>query len=172
MSHPLDADEFVLDAIVEVPRHSRNKYEIDHVTGRLRLDRTLFTSSRYPADYGFFPGTLAGDGDPLDVMVLLDEPTFPGCLIRVRPVGVLLMTDEHGEDAKILGVTAADPRFSAISDVNDVAPHLLREIAHFFAVYKEIEPGKHSEVEGWADLAHALDYVARARSAFLDGIVH
>ncbi|HET6794393.1 MAG TPA: inorganic diphosphatase [Acidimicrobiales bacterium] len=152
-------------AVIEIPRGSRNKYEADHETGEIWLDRMLFTATQYPADYGFIPDTLADDGDPLDVLVLLDEPTFPGCRIRARVVGVFRMTDEKGEDAKILAVPATDPRWEQVDDLDDLPPHLLREIAHFFDVYKELEPGKTTDTVGWEDAAAGADTVDRARRA-------
>ena len=138
-----------IEVIVEIPQGSRNKYEMDHDTGRIRLDRMLFTSTRYPADYGFATGTLAEDGDPLDVLILLGEPTFPGCEITVRPVGVFWMSDEHGPDAKVLAVPARDPRSADVQDLGDVPDYVLAEISHFFDVYKELEPGKDTDVRSW-----------------------
>jgi inorganic pyrophosphatase len=137
--------------MVEIPKGSRNKYEMDHALGRIRLSRMLFTSTRYPVDYGFIPGTLAEDGDPLDIMVLLDESTFPGCEIDVRPVGLFWMSDEAGPDAKILAVPATDPRFAKISELRYVPEHLLSEIRHFFEIYKALEPGKGTDIRGWQD---------------------
>ena len=157
-----------VDAIIEVPQGSRNKYEMDPVSGRIRLDRMLFTSTRYPADYGFIPGTLAEDGEPLDVMVLLGEPAFPGCAVTARPVGVFWMTDEKGPDAKILAVPAGDPRYAGLRDLGDVPGHLLDEIGHFFDIYKDLDPDRHSEVRGWADRRAALDTLEQARQAFRD----
>ena len=109
-----------VEVIVEIPQGSRNKYEVDHETGRIRLDRMLFTSTRYPLDYGFIPDTLAEDSDPLDAMIMLEEPTFPGCQVTVRPIGVFWMSDEHGPDAKILTVPAHDPRYAGLQDLDDV----------------------------------------------------
>ena len=131
-----------VEVVVEIPKGTRNKYEADHETGEIWLDRMLFTSTRYPEDYGYVPKTLAADGDPLDALVLLEEPTFPGCHVRARPVGVFLMSDESGDDAKLLCVTASDPRQSSVQDLEDLPPHELEEIAHFFAIYKSIEPGQ------------------------------
>jgi inorganic pyrophosphatase len=131
-----------IDVVVEIPRGSRNKYEMDHDTGRIRLDRRLFTATVYPADYGFVPDTLAEDGDPLDVLVLLEDPTFPGCWINVRPVGVLWMTDDKGPDAKIICVEPHEPKYADVHDLTDVQPQLLEEIKHFFDVYKMLEPGR------------------------------
>jgi inorganic pyrophosphatase len=144
-----------IEMVVEIPRGSRNKYEMDHRLGRIRLDRMLFTSTQYPVDYGFVPGTLAEDGDALDAMTLLEEPTFPGCSIRVRPIGVFWMHDEHGPDAKILTVPPNDPRYAEMWELTDVPGHLLAEIGHFFHIYKELEPCKESDVRGWQHRAEA-----------------
>src|ERR1700746_2569980 len=154
-----------VDVLVEVPMGSRNKYEMDPKTGRIRLDRMLFTSTRYPLDYGFISGTLAEDGDPLDVLVWLDEPTFPGCLVTVRLVAVFWLADERGPDAKLLGVAAHDIRKNRIRDLPDVPPHLLNEIGHFFDIYKELEPGKSTDVRGWMDRAEAERVIKEARVA-------
>jgi len=144
------------DVTIEIPKGQRNKYEMDHKTGRIRLDRMLFTSTRYPADYGFIEGTLAEDGDPLDALVLLDEPTFPGCLIRCRPIGMFRMRDENGRDDKVLSVPATDPRVAHLTDIRDVSEFELLEIQHFFEVYKELEPGKQVEAAAWVGAAEAL----------------
>ncbi|MGH9064927.1 MAG: inorganic diphosphatase [Acidimicrobiales bacterium] len=154
-----------IEAVIEIPKGSRNKYEADHDTGTIWLDRMLFTATQYPADYGFVPGTMADDGDPLDVLVLLDEPTFPGCHIRARPVGLFRMQDEKGVDTKILAVPATDPRWREITDIGDLAPFLLDEIRHFFEVYKDLEPGKATTIEGWAGADEARQEVERARLA-------
>ncbi len=151
--------------IVEIPRGSRNKYEMDHDTGEIWLDRMLFTATRYPTDYGFFPHTLGDDGDPLDALVLLDEPTFPGCHIWVRPVAVFWMTDEKGADAKVLCVPASDPRWEQYQDMHDLPEHLLDEIGNFFDVYKLLEPGKGSETRGWEGAAAAQAAIAQAKAA-------
>jgi len=143
------------DVIVEIPKGQRNKYEMDHESGRIRLDRMLFTSTRYPADYGYIEGTLAPDGDPLDALVLLDEPTFPGCLIRCRAVGMFRMRDEMGSDDKVLCVAATDPRMAHLADIEDVSEFELLEIQHFFEVYKELEPGKKVEAANWVSRAEA-----------------
>jgi inorganic pyrophosphatase len=155
-----------IEVVVEIPRGSRNKYEMDHETGAIWLDRMLFTATQYPADYGFVPHTLAEDGDPLDVLVLLDEPTFPGCHIRVRPVGVFWMTDEAGPDAKVLCVPATDPRVEKIRDLADLPPFLLHEIEHFFTVYKDVEPEKSVETGGWEGAEKAAEVVVSARERF------
>ena len=154
-----------IEVIIEVPQGSRNKYEMDHSTGRIRLDRMLFTSTRYPADYGFIPHTLAEDGDPLDALVLLGEPAFPGAQLTARPVAVFWMSDEHGPDAKILAVPAHDPRYDHLRDLPDVPAHLLAEISHFFEVYKELEPGKSTDVRGWQDRRAAEQAIAEALRA-------
>jgi inorganic pyrophosphatase len=143
------------DVVIEIPKGQRNKYEMDHETGRIRLDRMLFTSTRYPADYGFIEDTLAEDGDPLDALVLLEEPTFPGCLIRCRPIGMFRMRDEKGPDAKILCVPATDPRHEAMRDIDQIPKFDRLEIQHFFEVYKDLEPGKRVEGAGWASRAEA-----------------
>jgi inorganic pyrophosphatase len=137
------------DVTVEIPKGQRNKYELDHATGRIRLDRMLFTSTRYPADYGYIENTLGMDGDPLDALVILDEPTFPGCLITCRAIGMFRMTDEAGGDDKVLCVPATDPRMSHLTDINDVPEFDRLEIQHFFETYKDLEPGKSVEGAEW-----------------------
>jgi inorganic pyrophosphatase len=136
---------------------------MDKDTGHIWLDRMLFTATQYPADYGFVAGTLGEDGDALDALMLLDEPTFPGCHIRARPVAVFHMTDEKGPDEKLLCVPATDPRWAGIGDADDLNPHLLREIEHFFDVYKELEPKKRTDVGGWSGRAVAESVVEDAR---------
>jgi inorganic pyrophosphatase len=143
------------EVTIEIPKGQRNKYEMDHETGRIRLDRMLFTSTRYPADYGFIEHTLADDGDPLDALVLLDEPTFPGCQIRCRAIGMFRMRDEKGVDDKVLCVPATDPRMAHLRDISDVSEYDRLEIQHFFQVYKALEPGKEVEAATWADVAAA-----------------
>ena len=163
------SDREPVEVVVEIPKGSRNKYEIDHDTGEVWLDRHLFTAVQYPTDYGFVPHTLGDDGDPLDALVLLDEPTFPGCRIKGRPVGVFWMTDEAGPDAKILVVPAGDPRWDAVQDVGDVSDHLKMEILHFFSIYKDLEPSKTAIVEEWHDRAAAWTAIEAAEAAHLDG---
>jgi inorganic pyrophosphatase len=162
------------DVTVEIPQGQRNKYEMDHETGRIRLDRLLFTSTRYPADYGFIEGTLADDGDPLDALVLLEEPTFPGCLIRCRSIGMFRMRDENGRDDKVLSVPATDPRVAHLQDIGDVSEFYLLEIQHFFEVYKELEPGKQVEAARWVDRAEAEAEIeaCRVRLAESGGLGH
>jgi inorganic pyrophosphatase len=140
-----------VDVVVEIPAGSRNKYEMDHARGRIRLDRMLFTSTRYPADYGYVEGTLAPDGEPLDALVLTGDPTFPGVLICARPIGMFRMRDEVGQDNKILCVPAGDPRLARLQDLGDLPEFHRMEIQHFFEVYKELEPGKSVEAACWAD---------------------
>jgi inorganic pyrophosphatase len=157
-----------VEVIVEIPKGSRNKYEMDHVTGELWLDRHLFTATTYPADYGFIRDTLGGDGDPLDALVLLNEPTFPGCHLWARPVGVFRMHDEAGDDAKILCVLADDPRWASIDDIDDVDHHLINEIRHFFEIYKDLEPGKSAEIGEWAGRDAAFVEIETARQRHVD----
>ncbi|HEX6547804.1 MAG TPA: inorganic diphosphatase [Candidatus Dormibacteraeota bacterium] len=154
-----------INVTVEIPMGSRNKYELDHVTGRIRLDRTLFTATRYPADYGFIEQTLSEDGDPLDCLVMVSEPTFPGCLIVARPIGVFWMRDEKGPDAKILAVPAADSR-QEVNDIEELPKYVLLEISHFFDIYKDLEPGKSSDVHGWEGHLQAEREIERSRQRF------
>ncbi|WP_166980330.1 inorganic diphosphatase [Paramicrobacterium fandaimingii] len=143
------------DVVVEIPKGSRNKYEVDHETGRVYLDRVLFTGFVYPVDYGYFENTLGLDGDPVDALVLLEYPLFPGVVVKVRPVGVLNMSDEAGSDAKVVCVQHKDPRWQHIQDITDVPQHQRDEIEHFFKRYKDLEPNKWVEVDGWGDAAEA-----------------
>ena len=152
-----------VEVVVEIPKGTRNKYEMDHATGRIRLDRMLFTSTRYPSDYGFIEDTLADDGDPLDALVLLDEPTFPGCLITCRVIGMFRMRDENGADDKVLCVPAGDPRMEHLRDIHHVPEFDRLEIQHFFEVYKEIEPGKSVQGAAWADRTAAESEVKSCR---------
>ena len=138
-----------LEVIIEIPKGSRNKYEYDHETEAIKLDRFLFSSVVYPTDYGFIPDTHAGDGDPLDALVLLLEPTFPGCLIRCRAIGMFRMTDEKGRDDKVLCVPLTDPRQEHLRDIHHVPEFDRLEIQHFFEVYKDLEPGKSVEGAEW-----------------------
>ncbi len=146
-------DERSIDVVIEIPRGSRNKYEYDHERGVMRLDRRLFSATTYPSDYGFLPDSLGEDSDPLDALVLLDDPTFPGCWVRARPVGVFWMDDDKGPDAKIICVPAGDPRWDHIVEIEDVFKSMRAEIQHFFDVYKELEPGKHTSTRGFEDTA-------------------
>lgn len=160
----LDFLHMEITMVVEIPRGSRNKYEMDHDSGEIYLDRMLFTATRYPADYGFIPHTLAEDGDPLDAMALVSEPTFPGCRIRIRPLGVFLMLDQGEADHKILGVPVGDPVWKDAASLEDLPPHLLKELEHFFAIYKDLEEKK-TAVVGWHDRTEALAVIERARAA-------
>ena len=152
----------MLTVVVEIPKGSRNKYELDPGTGQIVLDRMLFTSMQYPADYGFIEGTLGGDGDTLDALVFVGEPTFPGCRIRVRAVGLFRMSDEKGPDEKILCVPLKDPMWSQVEDIGDLNENLRNEIEHFFQVYKDLE-GKKVDTEGFCDRVEAMRVVAEAR---------
>ena len=143
------------DVLVEIPKGQRNKYEVDHKTGRIRLDRTLFTATQYPADYGFIEGTLGQDGDPLDALVLIPEPTFPGCLVRARAIGMYRMTDEKGRDDKVLCVPAEDPRQEHLRDIHHLGEFDRMEIQHFFEIYKDLEPGKSVEGAMWVGRSDA-----------------
>ncbi|HEV8297672.1 MAG TPA: inorganic diphosphatase [Acidimicrobiales bacterium] len=156
-----------VEVIIEIPRDSRNKYEIDDDSGAVWLDRTLFTATRYPANYGFIPGTLAGDGDPIDVLVLMDEAVFPGVHVWARPIGVLEMRDEAGPDAKVLAVPFGDPRWDHLQDLTDIPALLRAEIDHFFEVYKALEPGKSTERSEWRDRARAHALIEEAQQAAL-----
>ncbi|GAC1326327.1 MAG: inorganic diphosphatase [Mycobacteriales bacterium] len=143
------------DVTIEIPKGQRNKYEMDHVTNRIRLDRMLFTSTRYPADYGYIENTLGEDGDPLDALVLLDEPTFPGCLIACRTIGMFRMTDEKGGDDKVLCVPSGDVRQEHLRDIRHLPEFERLEIQHFFEVYKDLEPGKSVEGASWVGRVEA-----------------
>ena len=155
------------DVTVEIPKGQRNKYELDHATGRIRLDRMLFTSTRYPADYGYIENTLGMDGDPLDALVLLEEPTFPGCLITCRAIGMFRMTDEEGGDDKVLTVPATDPRMAHFQDINDVSEFDRLEIQHFFETYKDLEPGKSVEGATWTGRKEAEEEIVASRERLL-----
>ncbi len=152
------------DVTIEIPAGQRNKYEMDHETGRIRLDRMLFTSTRYPHDYGFVDDTLGEDGDPLDALVLLSEPTFPGCLIRCRAIGMFHMRDEAGGDDKVLCIPTGDPRVKHIRDLHDVSDFDRLEIQHFFETYKDLEPGKSVEGAHWAGREEAEAEIGRSRA--------
>ena len=156
------------DVVIEIPRGSRNKYEVDHESGMIRLDRTLFTSTVYPADYGFVPETLGEDGDPLDALVLVLEPTFPGCLIRSRPIGMFRMRDENGPDDKILCVPASDPRQEHLQDLHHLPEFDRLEIEHFFLIYKQLEPGKCVTGQSWAGRRDAEAEVVASRQRLKD----
>ncbi len=153
--------------IVEIPKNSSNKYEYDTATGVFRLDRALYSPMHYPGDYGFIPGTLADDGDPMDVLVLVAQPSFTGCLIMVRPIGFLDMVDSGQPDQKVLAVPLRDPRYDQVETRNQVFPHTLREIEHFFAIYKELE-GKRTTMQGWQGPMEAREIIRRSRVRYLE----
>jgi inorganic pyrophosphatase len=148
----------VVYAVIEIPKGSRNKYEYDKDMEAFALDRVLYSPFHYPAEYGIIPKTLYDDGDPMDIMVLMDQPTFPGCVIETRPIGIMRMIDGDDKDDKILGVPINDPRCNDIKDINDVSSHLLDEIAHFFKEYKYLE-GKVTEVLGWENAEKAFEAI-------------
>ena len=144
------------DVLIEIPKGSRNKYEYDFELKKIRFDRMLFSSMMYPADYGFIPETLALDGDPLDVLVLGGEPTFPMCVMEVKPIGVFHMADEKGPDEKVICVPVSDPIWNSLNDLSDMNPHQIKEIEHFFQVYKDLDKKK-VDVGGWRNAIEAYD---------------
>jgi inorganic pyrophosphatase len=154
-----------IDVLVEIPRGSRNKYEFDRNRGVIRLDRVLYSSVHYPTDYGLIPQTRALDGDELDALVMVEEPTFPGCLVVARPIGVLLTHDEKGEDSKILAVPLGEPRFSDVWNLSGIPSHWLREIENFFQTYKRLQDVE-TELAGWADRDDALKTIELARRRY------
>ena len=156
----------LIEVVVEIPSGSRNKYEYDHLRHRFVLDRTLYSSVHYPCDYGFIEGSLAEDGDPLDVLVVISEPTFPGCVVRARPVGVLDMADEKGHDHKILAVAHDDPRWDQTRSLEDLSPHRMREIENFFQTYKALEK-RATDVRGWLGTEDAWRIIGEAVQAGL-----
>jgi inorganic pyrophosphatase len=158
-------DQEPILAFIEIPRGSRNKYELDPVAGHIRLDRVLYSSVHYPADYGFIMETLGGDGDPLDVLVVVQEPTFPGCVIPARAVGGLDMHDEKGSDFKVLAVPVGDPRYAHVATLSDLGSHWSREIETFFSTYKLLEE-KTTEVLGWHSAEEALSVIKECRERF------
>jgi len=162
-----DAPEIVR-MIVEIPQHSANKYEYDGKLGVFRLDRALYSPLHYPGDYGFIPGTLADDNDPLDCLVLVQQPSYPGVLIEVRPVGVLNMVDSDEHDQKILAVPTRNPRYDQIHTMDQIFSYVRREIEHFFTIYKELE-GKVTTMEGWGGPREARKAIMECRQRYLDG---
>jgi inorganic pyrophosphatase len=157
----------IVRMIVEIPKNSKNKYEYDTKLGVFRLDRTLYSPMHYPGDYGFVCGTRAEDGDPTDVLVSADEATFTGCMLEVRPVGLLEMVDEKGPDEKILAVPDRNPRYDQIHTIDQIFPHVLREIEHFFDIYKDLE-GKPTEIKGWRGPKEARQRIVEARERYLN----
>ena len=156
----------VVRMIVEIPKNSHSKYEYDADLKVFRLDRTLYSPLHYPGEYGFIPGTLAADGDPLDILALTEDAGYPGTLMMVRPVGVLVMTDQGQADEKILAVPDRDPRFAQVHSIEDVFPHSLRELEYFFTIYKELE-GKQTQVGAWLGYEPARQRIASARAQYL-----
>jgi inorganic pyrophosphatase len=154
-----------VNGLIEVPKDSANKYEYDPELNVFRLDRVLYSPLHYPGNYGFVPSTLAEDGDPADILVLADKPVYPGTLMEARPIGYLEMSDEKGRDQKILAVSTGDPRYMEYRSLADVTSHRLREIEHFFAIYKELE-GKETHVGGWHDVEEAHALIMQAIEAF------
>lgn len=154
-----------IDVVIEIPQGSQNKYEVDHETGKVRLDRVLYSPMHYPAEYGFIEETLGEDGDPIDVMVLATFPTFPGCVVSARLLGVLDMTDDKGIDSKLLAVLADDPRFDHIKTIEDINPHVLKEIPHFFQTYKQLEH-KETTIGGWQGEAEALRILEASKTRY------
>ena len=161
---PANPKPGVINVLIEIPAGSKNKYEYDKDLQAFALDRVLYSSVQYPYDYGFIPNTLADDGDPLDGMVLIDQPTFPGCIIAARPIGMLEMIDGGDRDEKILCVPAKDPRYSQVKSLQDVAPHRLEEIAEFFRTYKNLEK-KVTEIRGWQDVDQVMPLVEQCIKA-------
>jgi inorganic pyrophosphatase len=156
----------IVRMIVEIPKKSGNKYEYDAALGVFRLDRALYSPMHYPGDYGFIPGTRAEDGDPLDVLALVEEASFTGCLIEVRPVGILNMVDNDQADQKIIAVPTRNPRYDEVHTMDQIFPHVRREIEHFFSIYKELE-GKKTQMKGWGNPADARDVIAQSRKTYL-----
>ena len=157
----------VIYVIVEIPKGSRNKYEYSKEIGTIKLDRVLFSSLHYPGDYGLIPRTLYDDGDPLDVLVMINEPTFPGCIIEARPIGLFKMLDQGLADDKVLSVPARDPIFADYQDIKDIPQHFLKEVAHFFEVYKDLE-GKRTRPVGWESAEVAKVEITRAVELYRD----
>ncbi len=155
----------LLNVLIEIPGGSKNKYEFDKDMRAMVLDRVLYSSVQYPYDYGFVPNTLAGDGDPLDGMVIMDQPTFPGCVITVRPLGMLQMIDGGEPDEKLLCVPAKDPRYASVNTLEDIAQHRLDEVAEFFATYKRLEK-KETQILGWKGLEETQAIIAASLAAY------
>ena len=163
MSRPGDE---VLNCVIEIPKGSRNKYEYDPELGGIKLDRFVSASVVYPTDYGYLPDTLAPDGDPLDVLVCVSEPTFPGCIVPSKAIGLFKMSDEKGLDDHVVCVPCSDPGWNRCNSIDDLPDLLRAELGHFFTVYKDLDPDKHSDVNGWGDLDAALETIELARAAY------
>ncbi len=158
----------IVNAVIEIPKGGRNKYEYDEELGAIRLDRILSSPIFYPTDYGFIPQTLADDDDHLDILVITESPSFPGCILKARVIGALRMTDEKGLDYKILAVVENDPRMAGVFNIQDLNEHLLKEINHFFDDYKTLEDNKFSNVEGWENREFALKEIGRCFQSYQD----
>lgn len=157
--------ELIVNAFIEIPKGSNHKYEYDEETGEIFLDRVLYSPMYYPAEYGFIQDTLAGDGDPLDILVLMDNPTFPGCRIEARVIGMFIMEDDKGMDEKLIAVPTTDPRYNHIKTLEDMNPHVKKEIQHFFTVYKDLEE-KEVRVDGWVGVEEAKKVLDAAIANF------
>jgi inorganic pyrophosphatase len=162
-----DKSPEVVTAVIEIPLEGINKYEYDKKLGVFRLDRNLYSPVHYPGDYGFIPSTLSEDGDPLDVLVLVDAASFPGCVMDVRPIGLLDMLDQGVHDEKLLAVGKNNPRYKDVWNFSEIYPHMLREITHFFSIYKDLE-GKRVEVKGWRDASYARERLMVSAKNFED----
>src|SRR5438309_11372487 len=162
-----DAAPAEVNAVIEIPRGDTNKYEYDKQLQVFRLDRNLYSPVHYPGDYGFIPSTLGDDGDPLDVLVLVDTASFPSCVMEVRPIGLLEMRDQGLGDEKVLAVGKGNPRYKDVWNFSEIYPHMLKEITHFFSIYKDLE-GKRVEVKGWRDASFARAKVLEAQQRFID----
>ena len=158
--------ELSFDVLIEIPKGSRNKYEYDFILRKVRYDRMIFSSMMYPADYGFVPESLALDSDPLDVLVLVTEPTFPGCVMEVKPIGVFHMADEKGPDEKVICVPVSDPIWNKMNDLSDLNPHLIKEIEHFFSVYKDLEKKKVA-INGWGNVEEAVTIYHECKERYI-----
>lgn len=169
MNHQSTA--LTIDVRIEIPKGSRNKYEYDPLKKAIKLDRMLFSAVHYPSDYGFIQDTLGEDGDPLDALVLVTEPTFPGCLIESKPIGLFKMWDEKGPDEKIVCVPIGDPYWNRIETLEDLPPHLLKEIEHFFLVYKDLEEKK-TGIDGWGSREQAIEVIEQAKLRFQQQLDH
>ncbi len=163
-----DCPELV-NAVIEIPFGGKNKYEYDKKLHVFRLDRTLYSAVFYPGDYGFFPSTLSTDGDPLDVLVLVDEPSFPSCLIEVRPIGLLEMIDQGVKDEKVLAVPRNNPRYEEVHNYTQIYPHVMKEISHFFSIYKDLE-GKRTQMLGWRDAKAARAAIVESAKRFKESV--
>ena len=173
MTDEQESTPLFFDVTIEIPKGQRNKYEVDHATGRIRLDRMLFTSTQYPSDYGYIEDTLGEDGDPLDAMIIGNDPTFPGCLVECYAVAMFRMTDEMGGDDKVLCVPIADKRQESTRNLTDIPDLSLLEIEHFFTVYKDLEPGKSVEGAHWVGRDEAEAEIERSRQRAIDsGYTH